>query len=123
MPLMRVRLELARTPDFPQGSASHGYEFIAPVDDSGHIDAGEWGQQKKECTVLRFWEGDEDREGFLRHTGTGWRFDYDEEDDQDDEPFFRLGKHALVPGAYVTVTESDGEQRPFRVVNVMPVLR
>jgi hypothetical protein len=120
---MRVRLELARTPEFPQGSPSHGYEFIAPIDDAGHIDAKEWQQHKTACKVLRFWEGEDDREGFLRHAGSGWRFDYDEEDDADDEPFFKLDKHALVPGAYVTVTESDGEQRPFRVVSVLPVLR
>lgn len=123
MPLMRIRLELARTPEFPQGSPNHGYEFVAPLDEAGHIDAKEWAKHKADCTVLRFWQGEDDREGLLRHTGKGWRFDYDEEDDEDDEPFFKLEKHRLEPGAYVTVTESDGEQRTFRVVSVVPVLK
>ena len=28
--LKRIRLELARSKDFPMGSARHGYEFVAP---------------------------------------------------------------------------------------------
>jgi hypothetical protein len=119
MALMTVRLALARTPEFPDGSAQHGYEFVAPLTGDGHIDPAEWKANKARCTVRRFWGG-EDETGMLRHVGQGWRFDYDEDDDTDDEPFFRLDKHPLVPGAYVSVTERDGEQRPFRVVSVTP---
>jgi hypothetical protein len=53
--------------------------------------------------------------------GKGWRFDYDSSDDSDDEPFFRLDRHPLTPGAYVSITEHDGEQRPFKVVSVTPI--
>ena len=35
MALKRIRLELARTADFPEGSPSHGYEFVAPLDLQG----------------------------------------------------------------------------------------
>jgi hypothetical protein len=28
----RIRLELARSKEFPEGSATHGYEFVAPLD-------------------------------------------------------------------------------------------
>ena len=120
MSLMRVRLELARSPDFPQGSSSHGYEFVAPVDKDGHIDASAWKKLKEKCRVTRFWGDAPEETGLLRHVGHGWRFDYDRSNDADDEPFFKLDKHALAPGEYVSITEHDGVQRPFRVLMVTP---
>lgn len=36
--LQRIRLHLARSKAFPDGSARHGYEFVAPLDARGHID-------------------------------------------------------------------------------------
>ena len=119
--LNRIRLELARTEGFPEGSSRHGYEFVAPLDQSGHIDAKAWHAVKDRCTVTRFWSGEDDEAGTLRHVGHGWRFDYDGRIDQDDEPFFKLDRHALAPGNYVSVTEHDRVQRPFRVVSVTPV--
>ena len=120
MSLMRIRLELARSPEFPEGSSSHGYEFIAPLNQDGHIDAAAWKAVKDKCRVLRFWGGDAEENGILRHVGHGWRFDYDKADDKDDEPFFKLDRHALSPGEYVSITEHDGVQRPFRVRMVTP---
>ena len=38
-PLKTVRLELARTKEFPDGNARCGYEFIAPLTADGHLDA------------------------------------------------------------------------------------
>ena len=122
MDLKRIRLELARTPDYPEGSHDHGYEFIAPVSKDGHIDADAWKQAKDRCHVVRFWGKDEET-GTLRHVGQGWRFDYNPKDDADDEPFFKLDRHALTPGAYVSITEHDGVQRPFKVVSVLPVAK
>lgn len=119
MPLKVIRLELARTPEFPQGSSSHGYEFVAPLDAGGFIDADEWKKFREQCTVRRFWGGEEET-GRLRHVGRGWRFDYDEADDDDDEPFFRLEVHRLMPDNYVTIREHDGVERPFRVASVVP---
>ena len=34
----RIRLHLARSKEFPAGSAQHGYEFVAPLDAKSHID-------------------------------------------------------------------------------------
>jgi hypothetical protein len=31
MTLRSIRLELARTAEFPEGSAERGYEFVAPL--------------------------------------------------------------------------------------------
>ena len=120
MALQQIRLELARTPDFPEGSPDRGYEFIAPLTPDGHIDAKAWKDVKDRCEVTRFWAG-EFETGLLRHVGGGWRFDYAAQDDADDEPFFKLDRHALTPGAYVSITEHDGVQRPFRVASVLPV--
>ena len=35
---MKIRLELARNAEFPEGSRAHGYEFIAPLGEDGHLD-------------------------------------------------------------------------------------
>jgi hypothetical protein len=123
MTLMHIRLELARTPEFPEGSSEHGYEFLAPLDEAGHIDPVAWKRWKDSCKVIRFWDKEEPQHGRLRHVGKGWRFDYDASDDVDDEPFFKLGGHSLLPGNYVSITEHDGVQRPFRVVTVTPSVR
>ncbi len=117
--LQRIRLELARTPEFPEGSSQHGYEFIAPLTGDAHIDLKAWTKLKDRCRVSRF-SGQEVETGILRHVGHGWRFDYDGRSTDDDEPFFKLDRHTLTPGAYVSITEHDGVLRPFKVVSVTP---
>lgn len=121
MTLMNIRLELGRTTQFPDGDPAHGYEFIAPLDRHGHLDAEEWDLHKMQCAVRRFRPGQTDRRGMLRHVGRGWRFDYLPQDTRDDEPFLKLDRHVIAPGLYVTVTEEDGAQRPFKIVTVKPL--
>lgn len=53
--MSRIRLELARTPSYPEGSAEHGYEFLAPLTAAGHVDLESWRENKAACTVTRFW--------------------------------------------------------------------
>jgi len=115
--LKLIRLELARTKEFPDGSQKHGYEFTAPLGPDGHLDETGWKEYKQVCTVLRFWgDGEEDEHGQLVRTRGGrWAFSY-EPGDEDDEPIFRFGDHAFNEGEYVTITEHDGIARPFRVV-------
>lgn len=120
MTLMNIRLELGRGREFPQGDPHHGYEFVAPLDRNGHLDATVWGVEKKNCTVRSFRPGQPERKGLLRHVGRGWRFDYQPERTEDDEPFFKLDRHVVAPGFYVTITEDDGVQRPFKIVAVTP---
>ena len=122
MSLKRIRLELARTPDFPDGSRFHGYEFVAPLDAKGHLDSAGWAKSKAACTVRRFWDKSPDEHGVLIHRrDNSWAFSYEPGDD-DDEPIFRFDKHNFVTGEYVTVTEHDGVARPFRVVDVAPAI-
>ena len=98
MPLMTVRLELARDKDFPQGSSDHGYEFIAP------------------------WADEDDEYGHLLHTrGRTFKFHYDlTGDPNDDETGYRFDSHAFLPGEYVSIREHDDELRTFRVVAATP---
>lgn len=120
MPLMTVRLELARQPGFPEGSHAHGYEFVAPLTADGHLDAAHWRTHAKACTVRRFWGAEAEQHGRLVHHGRHWAFDYDLADNADDEPVFRLDRHAISEGEYLSVTEQDGRQMTFRIVSVRP---
>ncbi len=118
MPLKKVRLELARSPELPDGSPSRGYEFTAPLTADGRLDADEWRREREKCRVRRFWQGEPDEQGTLAHLGTGWRFDYDKRRRDDDEPLFKLDRHTIRQGEYLSVTEHDGVLRTFRVVSV-----
>jgi hypothetical protein len=69
--LKRIRLELARSKEFPVGSANHGYEFVAPLDSKGHIDPHLWQQYRQHCGVRRFWNGADEEIGRLTHKPGG----------------------------------------------------
>jgi hypothetical protein len=118
MTLHSVRLQLARTKDFPEGNPLHGYEFVAPLDANGHLDAEEWRHNKARCVVRRFAPKEGDQHGRLLHVGKGWHFDYDPKRRDDDEPLFKLDRHLIKQGEYLSVTEHDGVDRPFKVVSV-----
>jgi hypothetical protein len=121
MALKRIRLELARTKEFPEGSSRIHYDFVAPLDAAGHFDATEWKKFQDVCTVHRVWEGEGDERGVLLHTsGRRWVFSYEPGDDTDDEPIFKFDRHAFKEGEYVSITEHDGKTRPFKVVSVQP---
>ncbi len=120
MTLKRIKLALARNAEFPQGSAEHGYAFVAPLTDDGHLDQAGWKKDRARCTVRRFWPGIDDELGHLvHHGGHRWAFHYDDTADEE-EPIFRFDGHRFVEGEYVSITEHDGVQRTFRVAMVAP---
>ncbi|HRD76046.1 MAG TPA: hypothetical protein PK264_08905 [Hyphomicrobiaceae bacterium] len=120
MALRRVRLDLARDHDHPNGSDRHGYDFIAPLDDQGHLAASEWREHRERCRVKRFWAGEKDMLGRLVHKRSrAWVFDYNPKSDSDDETGFKFDLHRFVPGEYVSITEHDGVQRTFHVRSVV----
>ncbi len=120
--LKRIRLNLARTKEFPGGSARHGYEFVAPLDDTGHIDAESWRKDRDHCRVRRFWGDEEEDIGHLVHRpGGSWAFRYDIAGDEDDEAGYKFGQHAFAPGEYVSIRDEDGELHTFQVVTVIDV--
>jgi hypothetical protein len=119
----RIRLNLARSKEFPTGSERHGYEFVAPLDAGGHIDPELWRTNREHCGVRRFWAGEDDELGRLVHKPGGpeharWVFDYDETAEDDDEAGYRFGAHAFRPGEYVSIRDEDGEMHTFQVVSV-----
>ena len=121
----RIRLNLARSKEFPEGSTRHGYEFVAPLDAKGHIDAAQWRQHRDNCRVRRFWAGEDDQIGFLVHKPGGpehsrWVFDYDKTAETDDESGYRFAAHAFTPGEYVSIRDEDGDMHTFLVVSVEP---
>lgn len=115
--LKRIRLELARMPGFPEGASDCGYDFVAPLDVEGHLDAAAWKEHRERCSVKRFWRGERPETGHLVHKRDRWLFSY-KDGDEDDEPIFRFDRHVIRPGEYLSITEHDGETRTFRVASV-----
>jgi hypothetical protein len=123
--LKRIRLNLARSKEFPSGSAKHGYEFVAPLDEKGHIDSQLWHKYREHCGVRRFWPGEDDKQGRLVHKPGGaeharWVFDYEANTTADDEAGYRFGVHAFSLGEYVSIRDEDGDLHTFRVASVEP---
>jgi hypothetical protein len=117
---MRVRLELARHKDFPEGSHRHGYEFVMPLDPAGRLDRALFRKAPELCTVHRFWEGSPDLTGTLHHTTHDrWMFSY-HLGEMEDEPIPHFADHLFREGDYVAVREPDGVEHTFTVVQVRP---
>ena len=124
--LKRIRLNSARSKEFPSGSARHGYEFVAPLDRTGHINPQLWHQYRDRCRVRRFWHGKDDQVGRLVHKPGGaeharWAFEYGPGADEDDEAGFRLGVHTFSPGEYVSIKDHGSELHTFVVTSVEAV--
>lgn len=123
--LKRIRLNLARSKQFPAGSSRHGYEFVAPLDADSRIDPALWRKHREHCRVRRFWEGEPDHVGYLVHRAGGrehsrWVFDYEGTAEEDEEAGHRFGLHRFVPGEYVSIRDEDGEIHTFQVASVVP---
>jgi hypothetical protein len=121
--LKKIRLELARDHDHPDGSHNYGYEFAAPLNAEGKIDPVEWHRLRDRCRVRRFRPQEADDVGHVvRKPGGAWAFHYDIRTDEDeDESGYRFGDHAFRPGEYVSVKEEDETLRTFKVVRVVDV--
>jgi hypothetical protein len=124
--LKQIRLELARSKEFPSGSPRHGYYLVAPLDAKGHIDPDEWRKHQQECRVRRFWENEEDAIGLLVHRPGGaeharWMFDYGTGGDEDPDAGYRFGAHRFAAGEYVSISDHGGDPHTFKVALVEPV--
>ena len=120
--LHKIRMELARTKEHPEGARDVGYEFTAPLAPDGRIDSVEFHHVKDKCRVLRFRPDHDDDIGHLvRKPGGSWAFHYDIHNDaEDDESGYRFGDHTFRLAEYVSVREDD-ELVPYRIVSVLPV--
>ena len=119
--LSRIRLELARTKEHPDGDARTGYEFVAPLDDKGFIDPAQWHEARSKCQVLRFRPNESSELGHLaRRRGGSWAFHYDFAGAaEDDETGYRFAAHSFRQGEYVSIRE-DGELMTYRIASIVP---
>ncbi len=105
----KVRLELAREPGHPEGSANFGYLIWAPLDREGKVDAELWKLHRDHFRVVKFRPGNPNEIGHLIHRpGGSWAFHYDIVGDEEDEPGFHFENERFVPGEYVSVREGNG---------------
>ena len=122
--LRKVTLHAARSKEFPEGSIRHGYDFIAPLTEDGHIDLDAWKAHRGECFAHRFWAGEPAMQGLLVHRagglgGSTWAFEWKSPHAVDEEEEgFRFGDHTFKAGEYVSVREAEGQLLTFRVVSV-----
>ncbi len=120
--LQRITLHLARDKDFRDGSSERGYEFIAPLDASGRLDADVWKRLRGQCRARRFWAGEEDCTGQLVHHAGGeggatWKIHYPEAI-EGDETGYRLGAHRFVENEYISIHDQSGRSHTFKIADI-----
>ena len=125
--LQRITLHLARSSEFPEGSAARGYEIVAPVDATGHLDAKEWRKLRTQCRVRRFWPDESDRLGVLLHHAGGasaatWRIHYDGQAREWEEKGIHLETHRFLEGEYISLRDEEGRLNTFKIARVRPVM-
>lgn len=111
-----IRLELARTPEFPTRSAAHAYVLRLPIDDGDLIERSTMKHPSESPIVRQLWPNEHVRTGVVIGQRAGWTFSY-EVGDADDEGIWHLEHHPIRLGEYLTITKADGEQLPFKVVS------
>lgn len=121
MPMKRIRLELARDPEFPEGRRDMGYEFAAPLDDRGRLIPAEWRRARALCRVKSFRPDGAAEIGALVWRAGTWAFSYDIADAGAADAGFRLGTHRFISGEYVAFSEANGVKRTFRVARVADI--
>jgi hypothetical protein len=114
--IRQVRLEMARCPEFPEGSSYHGYELSIPLTRGGRLDPDAWLKHRAETGFRRFWAGEEER-GQLRHDRRGWTLAFEAGGDAD-EVIFKGDAHRFTAGEYVSIKERDGITRTFHIAAV-----
>jgi hypothetical protein len=120
MSWMSIRLELARTPEFPDGSAERGYQLHLPMRPDGLIDEAAHSSDRARATAFRFWPDERDLKGYVIRTARGWAISY-ALGESDDQGVFHLETHPLKLGNYLTITEADGTTWPFRIAAIEPL--
>lgn len=111
-----IRIQLARSPRYPDGSAAHAYVLRLPIDDNGMVETKSLRDAAQHPTVRRFWPHQPDQAGVVIKQGRRWTFSY-RPGAEDDEAIFHLEDHPIRVGEYLTITEANGDTLPFKVVS------
>lgn len=115
-----VKLELARTDEFPTGSASRSYLIRLPLNDQALIDEAARAADPGRATIRRFWPNEPDQSGYILKSKNGWVFSY-AVGEEDDENLFHLENHPIRQGEYITIAEPDGDRMPYRIASVAAI--
>ncbi|MCL6684478.1 hypothetical protein [Sphingomonas alba] len=115
---MTIRLELAPTATFPQGSASRAYLLRVPVRDDGRIDAAALGRSPLRATARRFWSPEPDKFGNVENDNglwvLRWKGSANESCGAIESGPFRLDSQ-------IAVSEADGTMNEFRVASMRAI--
>ena len=109
-----IRLELLRSPDFPNGSASRAYMLCLPLFEDGTVDKAALNARPIRATIKRFWPNQPDVTGHIVREHDGWRFSYGPRFETDNA-IINLNCDTLCIGEFVTLTERDGNSLLFLV--------
>ena len=125
--LQRITLHLARSSEFRGGSVERGYEIVAPVDATGHLDSKEWRKLRTQCRVRRFWPDESDRLGMLLHHAGGasiatWRIHYDGQAQECEEKGVHLDTHRFAEGEYLSLRDEHGHLNTFKIARMRPIM-
>lgn len=111
-----IRLELGRTRDFPNGSASRAYLLRLPLAPDGTIDEQAVAGKPEQATVRRMWPSQPDVSGHLTRLGERWAFIAGRSGNQK-TLWSELDPHPIHEGALLTLRE-NGLELPFRVAKL-----
>jgi hypothetical protein len=116
----RIKLRVPQTNPSGERSAT-GYELVAPLDASGHIDPDLWREYHEFCGVTRLRFGLPDKVGHLcRRRGGGWALRYDEGSASAVESSYYLASGRFTIGASIGI--SDGQTlQMFEVTSIEPI--
>lgn len=109
-----IRLELARVPGFPNGSAARSFVLRLPLDAEGRIDEAEYRHRPELATARRFWPSEADRHGRLHCTADGWTIACGMGEG------YRMAAQAIREGGQVVLTDQAGAPMPFVVRGLAP---
>jgi hypothetical protein len=114
----KIRLELAREPNHPEGDNRFAYILVAPLDAASRIDHDTWKHNREASRVVRQRPGETDASGHLIRTRNGgWALHYDSHGNQPDETGYRFADETFAIGEYVSIKETDGTH-VYRVASV-----
>jgi len=110
-----VKLELAPTEDFPNGSPARAFLLRLPITTDGSIDENERSAHPGAAFARRFWQNEPDGTGVIRLNSAGWFIAF-----PDDGMEFRyhLDNLKIRLGETVALTTPEGKNLPFRVVSL-----
>ena len=109
-----IRLELARTAQFPAGSVSRGYLIRLPLGDSDHVDRRTLQKTPHRATVRRYWSTEPDEAGVVEEVANEWALRCNGSVPRK----LLVGDLPIRLGQLVSVVETNGETLPFRVASI-----